>query len=519
MSDGQDDGQQRRQRECNTMHDHRRRVRLDPEYRWRTARMEEDIREWTERFAADGLRTGLVRIPVVVHVVWNTTAQNVSDADINDQIAVLNADFRRLNADAASTPAAFAGVATDCRIEFELARRAPDCTSTNGITRTETDVVGWTRFETGMLTAAGGGADPWDQTKYLNIWVVNYTDGLLGWGTFPTSPAVEQGVRCHFDGFGPSASAPFHLGRTLTHEVGHYFNLRHIWGDDDGACTGTDLVDDTPDQADSNSTPPTFPSVTCMNGPNGDMFMNYMDYTDDVGMNMFTRGQSVRMDATLHTARASLLASDGLVPPGEVAGSDLWSKDTSDDTGLEPNPSPQAVYLSDDIWVRNGSDGIANQDHENPEFGAATTNVYVRVRNRGCTGSQSGTVRLYWAKASMGLSWPAPWDGSVTTPALMGGAIGSQPVTVSAGNDEILVFPWTPPDPGRLRIVRSRQGSLLSVVAYRDGARPRVRHGRSRDHQPWRKCPKQQQHRLEEHHGGQRRWLWRSRDCRSGRQS
>jgi hypothetical protein len=105
------------------------------------------------------------------------------------------------------------------------------------------------------------------------------------------------------------------------------------------------------------------------------------------------------------------------------------------------------MWISDDIWVRNANDGIANQDHQNPEHGSTTTSVYVRVRNRGCTGTQSGTVRLYWAKASTGLSWPAPWDGSFTTPALMGGLIGSQTVSVAAGDDEILAFPWSPPNP------------------------------------------------------------------------
>ena len=442
------DEQKRQRHRCGTMEEHRRLLRLDPEYRWRVQQSEKDILEWTLAYRGAGLRTGLIRIPVVVHVVWNSSAQNISDAAINSQIAVLNDDFRRLNADAASTPAAFAGVAADARIEFQLATRAPDCTATTGITRTETGVTGWTRNQTGMLTTAGGGIDPWDQSKYLNIWVVNYTDGLLGIGTFPSMPAAVQGVRCHFEAFGTiGLPAPYNLGRTMTHEVGHYFNLRHIWGDDGSACTGSDLVDDTPNQADETYSPPAFPAISCSNGPNGDMFMNYMDYTDDVGMNMFTVGQSVRMDATLHTARASLLASDGLVPPSAVAGSDLWSKSTSDDIGTEPNASTQSMYLSDDIWVRNGTDGLANHDHQNPEFGAAVTTVYVRVRNRGCTGTASATVRLYWAKASSGLSWPAPWDGSVATPATMGGVIDSQSVSVSAGTDEILAFSWSPPDP------------------------------------------------------------------------
>lgn len=443
------DERKRNRGRCGTMEDHRRLVRLDPEYRLRRRQIEQEVREWTRLYADEGLRTGLIRIPVVVHVVWHTAAENISDAKIQSQLDVLNADFRRLNADASSTPSAFAGVAADARIEFALATRAPDCTATTGITRTETAVTGWTRNQTGMLSAAGGGHDPWDVTKYLNIWVVNYTDGLLGKGAFPGMPAAVQGVRCHYRAFGTVApvDATYNLGRTMTHEVGHYLNLLHIWGDDGNLCTGSDEVDDTPNQADETYTPPAFPAISCMNGPNGDMFMNYMDYTDDVGMNMFTRGQSVRMDATLHTARASLLASDGLVPPGAVAGPDLWSKDVSDDIGAEPDTSAQPMYISDDIWVRNASDGIANQDHQNPEYGSSTTSVYVRVRNRGCTGNASGTVRLYWAKASTGLSWPAPWDGSVTSPALMGSLIGSQPVSVAAEDDEILVFPWSPPNP------------------------------------------------------------------------
>lgn len=128
-------------------------------------------------------------------------------------------------------------------------------------------------------------------------------------------------------------------------------------------------------------------------------------------MNLFTAGQSARMDAAPHTARSSILASPGLVPPTGVPGPDLWSKDTSDDMGAEPNPSSQPMYISDDIWVRKQNDGLLNQDHQNPEYrtaGGAPDYVYVRVRNRACSGSQSGTVRLYWAKASSGLAWPAP---------------------------------------------------------------------------------------------------------------
>ncbi len=464
------DGQDPRGDRCGTMEEHRRLVRLDPEYRWRRRQIEQDVQGWIRAFGDEGSRTGLIRIPVVVHVVWHTATENISDAQIHSQIDVLNADYRRLNADAGLVPSAFSGVAADARIEFALAVRGPGCASTDGITRTNTSVAGWTRNQTGMLSAAGGGHDPWDETKYLNIWVANYTDGLLGKGSFPGMP--NQGVRCHYRAFGSTGTldAPYDLGRTLTHEIGHYLNLNHIWGDEP-ACVGSDNVADTPNQGDKHFGKPAYPQVSCSNGPNGDMFMNYMDYTDDDSMFMFTAGQSERMDATLHTVRAALLASDGLVPTSGAV-NDLWAKDVSDDMGAEPDPSTQPMWVSDDIWVRNDNNGIANQDHQNPEYGSSTTAVYVRVRNRGCTGSASGTVRLYWAKASTGLSWPAPWDGSVTAPALMGGSIGSQPVSVSAGDDEILSFPWAPPNPADYASFGADQGHFCLLARIETGPAP-----------------------------------------------
>lgn len=439
---------------CATMEKHWRLIRMDPEYRWRRRQIELEIQDWIRRYGGAGLRTGLMRIPVVVHVIHNTTAQNISDAQIQSQIQVLNEDFRRLNADAASTPAAFSGVAADARLEFALAVRDPNCSPTTGITRTNTSVTGWVRTDEGMKSTASGGHDPWDVDKYLNFWVVNYTDGLLGYGTFPGMPANIQGVTFDFEAFGTTGTLTTHaaLGRTATHEIGHWLNLLHIWGDDGAACTGSDNVADTPNQAGSSPFGPclTFPHITCSNGPNGDMFMNYMDYSADECFNMFTAGQVARIDAALHTTRASILASDGLVPATGSPGPDLWMKDVSDDFGAEPDPSTQPMYISDDIWVRKTNDGLLNQDHENPEYrppGSSSNYVYVRVRNRGCSGTASGTLKLYWAKASSGLSWPSPWDGSVTTPALMGNTIGPQSVSVAAGNDEIYVFPWMPPNP------------------------------------------------------------------------
>jgi hypothetical protein len=445
----------KRRRTCGTMDEHRRLAYFFPEYRRRRREIELETRQFIARYAAEGLRTGVVRIPVVVHVVWNNAAQNVSDAQIQSQLEVLNADFRRTNADAGSVPASFAGVAADARIEFALAVRDPSCGVTTGITRTNTATTGFTRAtRNDVKSAASGGANPWPSDRYLNIWVANFTDGLLGFATFPGAPAALDGLVVDTEAFGTlgTATAPFNLGRTATHELGHWLNLIHIWGDDTALadqCSGSDECADTPNQADETYGDPAGIRISCGNGPNGDMYMNYMDYTDDAGMFMFTQDQAARMNAALMVERANILASDGLIP---VAGGpptpDLWMQDNADDTGAEPDASTNPMWISDDIWVRNAADGLTNQDHQNPN-GEQTNYVYVRVRNRGCAGAaaQSGTLKVYWAKASSSLSWPAPWDGSVAAPALMGGLIGSQAVAVNGGDTEIVQFAWVPPDP------------------------------------------------------------------------
>jgi hypothetical protein len=240
---------------CITMDKHWRLVRTDPEYRWRSRQVEREIRDWVRRYAAAGLRTGMIRIPVVVHIIYNTSAQNIPDSRVNSQINVLNEDFRRMNGDATMTPVTFAGVAADARLEFALAARDPSCNATTGITRTSSSVSGFVKSSEAMKSTAAGGHDPWDVTKYLNIWVVSYTDGTLGYGTFPAMPANIQGLVCDYRAFGLTGTAytgftEYNLGRTATHEIGHYLNLRHIWGDDGGACSGSDDVADTPNQGD-----------------------------------------------------------------------------------------------------------------------------------------------------------------------------------------------------------------------------------------------------------------------------
>lgn len=282
----------------------------------------QEIEEHTQQYAQNnnGGERAIVTIPVVFHVVYSTSAQNISDALINAQLAQLNADYARLNSDAGSTPSAFAGLGANTNIQFCLAKRDPSGNATTGIVRKSTTVTSWSTNDA-VKKSASGGDDAWPASSYLNIWVCNLGSGLLGYAQFPGGAAATDGVVLLYSSVGslttPGTASPYNYGRTATHEVGHWLNLYHIWGDDGTACTGTDNVSDTPNQADENYGCPTFPTVSCSNGPNGDMYMNYMDYTDDGCMNLFTQGQSTRMNALFGTggSRVGLLSSLGCQAP------------------------------------------------------------------------------------------------------------------------------------------------------------------------------------------------------------
>ncbi|TVR79673.1 MAG: T9SS C-terminal target domain-containing protein [Chitinophagaceae bacterium] len=250
----------------------------------------------------------ILTIPVVVHVVYNTAVQNISDEQILSQIEVLNEDFRRLNADAANTPAEFQGVAADAGIEFCLATTDPDGNETTGITRTQTSINQFF-FNNNVKYTSQGGKNGWDPTRYLNIWVCNLGGGLLGYAEMPTAnPGPTDGVVIGYTYFGRTGtlSNTFNKGRTTTHEVGHWLGLLHNWGD--GGCGVDDNIADTPLQGQPYYGCPAYPQSSC---GSSDMFMNYMDYVDDACMNTFTEGQRTRMRAVLNTLRSSILSSDG----------------------------------------------------------------------------------------------------------------------------------------------------------------------------------------------------------------
>ena len=240
----------------------------------------------------------IVVIDTVVHVVYSNASENISDAQIASQIEALTKDYRATNPDRSKVPTPWGGLVTDTRMSFKLV----------DVTRTATKVSGFTTDDA-VKSAAGGGIAPVDTKTHLNLWVCPLTAGLLGYAQFPGGPPATDGVVINTEAFGTSgtATAPFNLGRTATHEVGHYFNLRHIWGDTPD-CSGGDGVADTPNCEGPNYGAPVWPSISCNNGPNGDMFVNYMDYVDDAAMFMFTAQQVLRMRTALETVRSGLIA-------------------------------------------------------------------------------------------------------------------------------------------------------------------------------------------------------------------
>jgi hypothetical protein len=244
------------------------------------------------------LVNGVVEIPVVVHVVYNTAQQNISDAQVQSQITVLNEDFNNTNADKTKVPAEFTDEQTSVGIRFVLDRTL----------RVNTRVKSWSTNDA-VKNGKRGGSDAVDPSQYLNMWACNLGQGLLGYAQFPGGDPATDGVVCLYSAFGSKAKAAgtyvsaYDLGRTATHEVGHWLNLRHIWGD---ATCGNDGVTDTPTAHGANyGCPGTI--VGCTSGQR-EMTMNYMDYTDDLCMYMFTNGQKTRIDAVFASggARASM---------------------------------------------------------------------------------------------------------------------------------------------------------------------------------------------------------------------
>ncbi len=265
-------------------------------------------RELMATKTASKTRGGQIIIPVVVHIVWNTNDDNVSDAVVASQIDILNKDFNAKNADLDKVPNAFKKLIATQGISFCLANKDTNGLPTTGIIRTKTTVknIGLTRnlFETKL-----GGSNNWNPDKYLNIWVAKTSDYITGIGSYPNLvPLNESGVIVHPRYFGKNATSKFGLGRVAVHEIGHYFGLFHTWSEqNDTICATNDDVDDTPPQLSAYVGCPTYPQYSCNTSS---LFMNYMDYVNDPCMVMFTEGQMQRMLKTIEKYRSGLLKSE-----------------------------------------------------------------------------------------------------------------------------------------------------------------------------------------------------------------
>jgi hypothetical protein len=274
------------QRRCSSYEVLEEEMKADPSRKQRLEAIENFTRGIVENPTMGRLlANGDIEIPVVFNVIYKTNAQNVSLAQLQSQIDVLNEDFAATNSDYGTSNPFNAAKSGDCNIRFVL----------ESVNRKKTSKTSWST-NNAMKTASQGIAATSPTTK-LNIWVCNMGGGILGYAQFPGGAAATDGVVLDDNATGRvgTAAAPFDLGRTATHEVGHWLNLRHIWGD---ATCGNDQVSDTPLHNTSNGGCPTAGHTSTCTGTPLEMYMNYMDYTNDACMYMFSLGQRARMQAT-----------------------------------------------------------------------------------------------------------------------------------------------------------------------------------------------------------------------------
>lgn len=335
-----------------------------------------------EQFANGKKASVVYNIPIIFHILHSgvpvnstsaTTGRNLNAAQINSQIAILNADYRKLNTDFSTyvTQSAFVNASADIEINFCAAKVSPTGTvlAEPGIDRINVSTKGWTALPYSMsyIESTVKPGSSWDPTKYFNVWILEFGGadvGTLGYAQFPTIPSgtspvtdmVGQGGAANTDGVvidyhyigntGTAlASAPYNKGRTLVHESGHWLGLWHIWGDDGSACTGTDYVTDTPNAASENYTCPTtngsVVTDACTAASPGVMYQNFMDYSDDKCMVMFTAGQKARMQAVMAncTRRLSLNTSTVCTTTG------IEENVSNINMEVYPNPTNGELYV------------------------------------------------------------------------------------------------------------------------------------------------------------------------------
>ena len=270
------------QRGCASEEVLQRQLQEDPSL----AKRMQDIEVQTAKAITEGrIVNGVLEIPVVFNVLYRTAAENISQAQLQSQIDVLNKDFNAQNSDYNTANNPYSSVRANVGIRFVL----------DAINRKSTTKSSWGTRDA-MKKSNRGGINPTSPTTKLNVWICTIGGGILGYAQFPGGSSATDGVvfDSRYTGTTGTATYPFNLGRTATHEVGHWMNLRHIWGD---ATCGSDLVSDTPTHNTANYGVPAVGHRSTCSGTPLEMYMNYMDYTDDRGMYMFSNGQKSRMNA------------------------------------------------------------------------------------------------------------------------------------------------------------------------------------------------------------------------------
>lgn len=350
-----------------------------PEAKEAFLRYQEEIKERAEKFEAQmanssNKTTGKYTVPLVFHVILRQSQidsiggiQGIYNR-IASQVAVLNTDFNAENADSSTIPAVFKPLFGKADIAFGVAHKKPDGTATTGV---EIKVAGsnYNGYDFGsafLVSTAGGGLDAWDNKKYLNIWITDITNGnqpgqILGYAISPSfGKNVLQneqaiGVVIDFLAFGKRNPSSIQIftpkadnGRTMVHEIGHFFTLNHIWGNTavgSGVCSDDDGVADTPPQQDANqSTCPTYPKANCTNSPGGEMFMNFMDYVHDDCMRMFTKGQVARMQSEFSSTGGSYQLQFNVAAMSYPT--DVTSLEPENTFDLVPNPTSGIFTVS-----------------------------------------------------------------------------------------------------------------------------------------------------------------------------
>jgi len=330
---------------CGTVQYWENKKQQDPSLVLEENRINQEIEHWLSQNEMLRNTNTVVTIPVVFHVLYYNSGQNLSDVQLDAQISVLNADFAKLNADTNLVPGVWKSTHANTQIQFCRAVRDPGGNASNGVERRSSSQPTWDVLSNDNIKHySTGGLDAWNRNSYVNIWIADITNGILGITQPPGGNANTDGIVLLYSSVGSVAhpgppNGGYNLGRTCTHEMGHWLGLHHIWGDGSG-CSPDDLVADTPLQEDENYGCPSFPQLdACTNTSPGVMYMNYMDYTDDACMYMFTAGQSTRMNGLLSTTRASLLVSAGCIPVG-IDEINLLSR-----VNIYPNPSAGKVTI------------------------------------------------------------------------------------------------------------------------------------------------------------------------------